>query len=348
MPEVTNNQGNQSADTLDNISANTFGSISLLTNADTATLVEFPVQKGYSTWAATPEDFNDSISAGLTDTIPVLSDTIATAVDTTAQVQEIVGTDTTQLPENSLKDKPFTEFDETVFRINYAKIGQMENGWIFWSLLASLVVFGITKIVFKKNTESIFSHTFNYNFAQKEFQKTGENSQIATIILQCLFAFNAGLFIFFAFKINTGNEYTTIQSIIQTSILTGSILTLYFIKKLFFYFVAGIFDRHDYARECVFNIYLYNRALGICLYPIVIALAFIKPNVISPNVLLIIGYIVIGMFYLFRIYREIQISLKNRVSFFYIFLYFCTLEILPILLLVKILTSIVFAELNIL
>ncbi len=341
MPEVVKTVDAQPANVLDSTSTNTFGNISLTTHADTTTRIELPVKKGYSVLEITPDDFNDSIME-LADTNVVIDTAIAKAEQVPVQA-----TDSAQVTEQeSAKDKPFTEFDEKVFRINYTKIGQIENGWMFWSILASLIVLGITKILFKKRTESIFSHTFNYNFAQKEFHKAGENSQLATIILQCLFAFNAGLFVFFALKINFDWEITVGQSIIRTGILTAAILLLYFIKKIFFLFLAGIFDRYEYAKECVFNIYLFNRALGICLYPIIIALAFVKPTIISHNLLLIIGYTVIGAFYLYRIFREIQISIKNRISIFYIFLYFCTLEILPILLLVKILTSIVFVEFN--
>ena len=349
LPNVTNTYETVSVDSLNGSETNTFGKISLFSSADTTTRIEFPVKKGCSTLEITPEDLGDTVATAQTDTTTVASiDTAAVATTDTAQnaVAVIENVDTTH-KETVQKDVPFTEFDDKVFRINYTKIGQMENGWMFWTLLASLIVLGITKIVFKKRTESIFSHAFNFNFAQKEFHKSGENSQLAQTILQCIFAFNLGLFTFFAFKINLDWELTTLQTIIRTGIFTGCILVLYFCKKLLYYLIAGIFDRYEYAHECIFNVYLFNRALGICLYPIVIALAFVKPSVIAPNVILIIGYVVIGLFYMFRLYREFQISLKNHISLFYIFLYFCTLEFLPIMLLVKFITSIVFTELHI-
>lgn len=348
LPNVTNTYETVSVDSLSGSEANTFGQISLFSAADTTTRIEFPVKKGCSTLEVTPADFNDSLATAQQDTtIASTADTIAMATDSVQETVAVVETVDTTQQEVVQKDVPFTEFDDKVFRINYTKIGQMENGWMFWSLLASLIVLGITKIVFKKRTESIFSHAFNFNFAQKEFHKAGENSQLATTILQCIFAFNLGLFTFFAFKINLDWELTTLQTIFRTGIFTGCFLVLYFCKKLLYYLIAGIFDRYEYAHECIFNVYLFNRALGICLYPIVIALAFVKASIIAPNVLLIIGYVVIGLFYLFRLYREFQISLKNRISLFYIFLYFCTLEFLPIMLLVKFITSIVFTELHI-
>ncbi|MCQ2959838.1 MAG: DUF4271 domain-containing protein [Bacteroidales bacterium] len=346
LPEVTNTVEKQSIDS-SNIS-NSFGSISLFQDADTTTRIELPMQKGFSTLEVTPEDLLNEIDTTANQSASQKSSqaedtTTYVSVDTLQQKESVVET------QETINTSPFTEFDEKVFRINYTKIGQIENGWMFWTLLASLVVFGITKIVFHKGANSLFSHTFNFSFAQKEFHKAGENSQLASFILQCLFAFNAGLFAFFALKVNLNwEEIPTTQAILCTGILTIGILLLYFFKKMFYYFLSGVFDRREYAYECVFNIYLFNRVLGICLYPIVIALAFVSSNVISPNLLLNIGYILIGLFFAFRIYREIQISLKNKISIFYIFLYFCTLEILPILLLVKILSGIVLSEFNIL
>ena len=351
MPNDTNIGNAQSHENV-NDTTNTFGTISLLHAVDTTTPVEFPMKKGFHTLEIVPEDFMEpkvDTTATLTDTTVVAEIPVA-ETDTVEKNETVVAEETTQVDTVVAEvpaveeQKSFAEFDDEVFRINYTKVGDIDNGWMFWGLLLCFVTYCMTKIIFPKRMESVFSHALQYNFAEKEFHKSNENSQIVTFVMNFLFAFCMGLFAFFALKTNYNWDFSTVKEIIFTMSFTLFFLLLYFFKKQFYRLVAIIFDREPYAQECSFNIYLINRVLGICLFPINIALAFIKPTIISTETLLIIGYIIIGFFYIFKIFREIQISKKNRVSLFYIFLYFCTLEILPILLLIKVLTSIVFVE----
>ena len=338
MPNTTNTSG---AGSISDSTNNTLGVISLQNTVDTATLIEFPLQKGFSSLEITPADLGDTTY--VVEPVTVSQDT----------VKAVIKSDENEIaPEQKTVDsvpakKSFTEFDEKVFRINYVKLGEIDNGWMFWALLLSFVIYSIARIIFPNRTESLFKNVFNYNFAQKEFHKSGEHTQLVTFIMQILFSFVAGMFIFFALKHEYNWNITDVQEFSRVGMLTIAIFILYFLKKLLYLLVADIFARREYARECIFNVYLINRALGICLFPIVVALAFVKPTIISAGTLLVIGYIVIGFFYVYRIFREFQVSVKNRVSLIYIFLYFCTLEILPIMLLVKLIVSVIFVEFNV-
>ena len=341
MPNTTNISG---AGSINDSTNNTLGVISLQSTMDTVTLIEFPVQRGFSTLEITPADLGDTTYVAdsakvIVDSANVVEYTKKTADSVVAPVQETIDS----LPQNT----NFTEFDEKVFRINYTKLGEIDNGWMFWALLLSFITYSITRIVFPNRTASLFKNVFNYNFAQKEFHKSSEHTQLVTFITQLLFSFVAGLFVFFALKHEFDWELNDIQELTRVGMLTIAILVLFFLKKMLYLLVADIFARRDYAKECIFNVYLINRALGICLFTIVIALAFVKPTVISSGTLLVIGYVIIGFFYLYRIFREFQVSVKNHISLLYIFLYFCTLEILPIMLLVKIITSVIFVEFNV-
>ena len=345
MPNTTNTSGVASVSDSTN---NTLGVISLQSTVDTATLIEFPLQKGYSVLEITPADLGDTTyvadsakitSVDTSNTVPTVESSVKSVDTVVTPVQETV---------DSVPSKTsFTEFDEKVFRINYVKLGEIDNGWMFWALLFSFITYSITRIIFPNRTASLFKNVFNYNFAQKEFHKSGEHTQLVTFISQCLFSFVAGMFVFFALKHNFDWQLNDIQELTRVGMLSIVILVLYFLKKMLYLLVADIFARREYASECIFNVYLINRALGICLFPIVVALAFVKPTVISTETLLVIGYLVIGFFYVYRIFREFQVSVKNHVSLIYIFLYFCTLEILPIMVLVKIIVSLVFVEFRI-
>lgn len=313
---------------------NAFGSITISDAADTLTLIEFPVQKGQSTLDIVADDYDDSVlvNPAAKTIVPVQSDSVVTVVSDTAEVE---------------KPSVFAEFDEQVLRINYMKVGDIENGWMFWVLLPCLVLYSVIKLVFHKKTRQVFSLITNYNLGEKEFDKSWDRSQLTTVVFQFLFAINAGLFILFAVKTYSHLATTVLQDVSLFALLTLCVLVLYMLKKLVFYTLATVFDRVKYARECVFTVYLFNHALGVCLFPIVLSLAYISPSVLQPKTLLVIGYVVVGLIFLLRMYREFQISNKNGISFIYIFLYFCALELLPLFVIAKIVSSIISSDINI-
>ena len=105
-----------------------------------------------------------------------------------------------------------------------------------------------------------------------------------------------------------------------------------FVYKTFGYIFAEI----SFVQEYLFNVHMYNRVLGIFLFPVVVAFAFIQTDVINHRLILYAGLGVILTFFILRIIRGIQISIKSNISILYMFLYFCTFEILPIVLLGKV------------
>jgi hypothetical protein len=84
----------------------------------------------------------------------------------------------------------------------------------------------------------------------------------------------------------------------------------------------------------MFNVYLTNKIAGLLLIPIVIGLAYFP---YGKSILVNLGIVLITFMYLFRVKRGIQIGIsKAKLSYFYLFIYLCTLEILPLAVLVRV------------
>ena len=77
--------------------------------------------------------------------------------------------------------------------------------------------------------------------------------------------------------------------------------------------------------------------IGIVLLPIISILPYV-PDSIAPWVFYA-GFFVIILLYILRIFRGLQISFKNRLSIFYLILYLCALEIMPTLILFKVIVN---------
>jgi len=85
-------------------------------------------------------------------------------------------------------------------------------------------------------------------------------------------------------------------------------------------------------------VFLYNKLSGLLLLPMVILIRFMPED--FSKVFFIAGLAVLGISFIARMTRGILIGLsKKGVSIVHLVLYFCTLEILPIVLGIKFLSQ---------
>lgn len=99
--------------------------------------------------------------------------------------------------------------------------------------------------------------------------------------------------------------------------------------------VSGfVFKTGKETGEYVSTLLLFTNLLGLFLLPVVMCLAFFRQ--VSPAVFIYTGYAIICGFLTVRLIRGLAIGINSsRVSGFYLFLYLCTLEIIPFIVLIK-------------
>ena len=109
----------------------------------------------------------------------------------------------------------------------------------------------------------------------------------------------------------------------------------YFVKITVTRILGNIFDVRDAASEYVYNVLLFNKTTGLVLFPICMLLAYARQ--IPPEILVWTGIVSSLLILIYRLLRVILIGVANSsVSFFYIILYLCTLEIIPFIVIIKV------------
>ncbi len=119
------------------------------------------------------------------------------------------------------------------------------------------------------------------------------------------------------------------------ALISGIILVTYFVKIIVTRILGNIFEVKEASTEYVYNILLFNKTIGLLLFPICLLLAFARQ--IPSDFLIWTGIVIIGLVLIYRLLRIILIGMANSsVSFFYIILYLCTLEIIPFVVILKV------------
>jgi len=196
---------------------------------------------------------------------------------------------------------------------------------IFILLTISFFLIAILKSFYWKHAKLLFMGVFAQRYANQYLREENAFTERVNFITFLLMSINISLIIS---KLVPQNSASSIFSL-----LTG--VMLFFIIKIGLILLLGsILKLKDIANLGIFFSFLFDRALGFCLFPLAILLYFFVFN-ITPFVILIVAIVFIVLF-LLKLFWLWKIGVNAfGIPHFYIFLYLCALEISPLLLLGK-------------
>ena len=108
-------------------------------------------------------------------------------------------------------------------------------------------------------------------------------------------------------------------------------------KELIYKTLGFVSETQSDTSEFLFNVKNHNKVLAILLLPLIGFTAWSPAW--DPKLFLFTGLILFVLFYLLYLIRGMKILLKKQYSIFYLFLYLCTLEFLPWVLIYKLIES---------
>jgi hypothetical protein len=163
------------------------------------------------------------------------------------------------------------------------------------------------------------------------FQWESTIKNLTSFLIFCLFAYSAASY------------YNIIPSeitgIIFWIISVMSIISAVTLRHIICTITGSASGQNDLFRNYLHGIYQYYQLSAMFLIVILIMMSY--TTIFPANSYFIAVIIVLGIFYLIRIIRLLIIFLNRNISIFYLILYLCTLEILPVLILVKYISGLI-------
>lgn len=114
----------------------------------------------------------------------------------------------------------------------------------------------------------------------------------------------------------------------------GMFIIFYLIKGLLYSFVNWIFFDRDRGNRWLDVYFFINYMMGIILFPLVLLVVYFD---LQPQSIILYVSIVAIIYLIVLFYKCFSIFFRERYGFFYLIVYFCTLEIVPFLILWKVL-----------
>ncbi|MCX6220318.1 MAG: DUF4271 domain-containing protein [Bacteroidia bacterium] len=213
-------------------------------------------------------------------------------------------------------------------------IKSVGQDWTFFLILIGWTVFASLQFGFSKYILQVFQSVVNYGAASRLYRERGYSNNFGVFRLNVIFF----LFLPFPiFLIARDNGMTVGSSGIEFFLIVFAAVNTYFMLKILLYKLLGsIFSQKEATGELVFNMMLYHNVMGLILLPVATIHSLVPAfGIIS----MVVVPVLVAIFYLMSIFRSIYFAIREGISIFYLILYLCALEILPILLVVKLATG---------
>lgn len=206
--------------------------------------------------------------------------------------------------------------------------------WLLAILLLAWILFASVRVGFNKYLTLLMGSLVKVSVATRIYTERGYKKLYGAIRLNFIFYLIVPLAVYeimHFYRVNIPGLSGPLVFLILFISINGFVL----LKNLIYHAVGTVIMLEEEIDESTFNIFLYYKALGLFLLPIVTIHA-IEQRITFITVWIMIA--LIGLFYFVSILRSIYIGNKKGISIFYLILYLCLLEILPLFLIFKIMT----------
>ena len=202
---------------------------------------------------------------------------------------------------------------------------------LFYLLMGIILVYGFVHNMYPQYFQKLFSQFSQSSMRMIQNREQLINNSLASLLLNLCFILSFSLMVSLL--------------IYQRHLLPISFWLVYFYICLFFtslyvgkyicLAIAGnVFNTKELVKNYIFVVFLINKVLGILLLPFILILAFAKPIYFS-TALLGSAFLAVLLFLYRYLFSLTSVRNKLHISSFHFFLYLCAFEILPILILYK-------------
>ena len=204
--------------------------------------------------------------------------------------------------------------------------------WVLGVVAALLLLFAILRVSFTKQLQTIVQSFFSNRVLNNLNKEDNLFTSWPFLLLFVQFGFTVGMFFYLVSQFyHLAFSGSGFQFYLSISVL---IVVLYILKIVILRVLGHLFNVQKPVNEYVTILYLSYFNLSLLFIPLVIAFA-LSPLKYAP-IFIAISFILLGTIFAFQFIRAgVNILSNNRFSKVYLFLYFCALEICPILILIK-------------
>jgi len=328
-------------DSLDIIS----DSISVIIESDSVQVVELLQQKDSVIQKPPPAPkktvsvFKDTISVCIRNRIADI-----TFYDTNNVVAQIAKYPLKKFPYSLIEKNKRIKTEAKEILIKHLKTGQdmpyqlFHDDWIIGIIMVAAFLYSLISTTSKRLLPGVSRFLFLRGINDPSSREIDGVFTWQSTILNFISFLIISLFGYFAASYNDFTPFG-INGILFWILSFGIVISAFTLRHITCAITGDLSGEKEAFREYLISVYHSYWSSALFLFVIIILMSYTA--VLPARISLTAGLIVVGIMYLIRILRLIKIFLDRNISIFYLILYLCALELLPVLILVKYFTGLI-------
>jgi len=206
--------------------------------------------------------------------------------------------------------------------------------YLFYYLIFLLILFGLLRRAFAKYFYDLFRVFFKTTLKQRQTQDQLLQSSLASVFMNSFFVLSAGLYANFLlqyFQLVISDNFW-----LQYAYCAGALATIYLVKYVGLKITGWLFNVSNATDSYIFIVFIINKMLGIFLLPFLLLLAFADDPLYGSA--MVISWLGIGLLLIYRFILSYGALRKEvKLNSFHFILYILGFEVIPLLLIYKLL-----------
>lgn len=207
---------------------------------------------------------------------------------------------------------------------------QTMHDWLFLAIVFGFAFLAFIKTIFPDYIRKYFVAVYSKhmsNILQREINPT---SQQAAFLLNLAYTYSFSILLFELFLVF--DIYTPINNSLLLWLTLWAGVLIFFICKFFIIrFISVVFSLSEMGGTYLHNYLVFTKVAGLVILPFALIIPYIPLG--FEKIMAYCAVFIVSLLYFFRNFNGIQIIIRKQFSIFYLILYLCTLEFLPLWLL---------------
>lgn len=229
----------------------------------------------------------------------------------------------------------FTEHQEPKNSILPVGRSIINIDWITIHLVISLCLIAYVQIYYSKRFKQVIKAFFGNRYMHMLTKDGNIYRERISIPLVIVYLISFSLLIYLFINQYIYQPIFDLKGLKLFSVIILAVIIAWFLKNLLINFVGNLFKNYLILTDYIHTNFVFNMVIGVLLMPIVIIAVFL------PSVEMVYAGVIIWLaVYFYRIIRQVFTGLSyTKFSLFYRILYLCTFEIIPLVVLTKLVMS---------
>jgi hypothetical protein len=205
--------------------------------------------------------------------------------------------------------------------------------WILGLFLLCFVLLAWAQVFYRRRLRQILMATYSKRFLSQLVRDGDLFSERISLATGFIYFIIISLFLFQLYELVLVKDAGRLhQGFPLFALISIFVLGFWMLKIGLIRFLSFIFRTRQTSREYILNILIFNILTGIFLLPLMVFAVYLKSVIF-----LWICMILFVLFFFFRFVRGFLIGISiTKFSYLFLFVYLCSLEILPLVVLLKV------------